>query len=119
MSADTLTLKREFFDYERFYLVVAVAFLINKASLNFFNYLAASQAVSLQLLSSRMDDQRKTRQTTENLISFLVCPPPPKTRLVLFDFDSFWLTLLQAPGCIESILMIFGGTEVFSVKVTG
>jgi len=39
----------------------------------------SSQTVSLQLLSSRMDDQKKTRQTTENLISFLVCPPPPKT----------------------------------------
>ena len=46
-------------------------------------FIVASQSVSLGLLSSRIDDQKKTRQTTENLISFLVCPPPPKTRFVV------------------------------------
>eukprot|EP00112_Aurelia_sp_Birch-Aquarium-sp1_P015853 Seg3542.1 transcript_id=Seg3542.1/GoldUCD/mRNA.D3Y31 product="Protein still life isoforms C/SIF type 2" protein_id=Seg3542.1/GoldUCD/D3Y31 len=59
--------------------------------------LESSQFVSLGLLSSRIDDQKKTRQTTENLISFLVCPPPPKTSQLEIKEDTLDMLIVPPP----------------------
>ncbi|XP_065057687.1 protein still life, isoforms C/SIF type 2-like isoform X1 [Rhopilema esculentum] len=59
--------------------------------------LDSSKSVSLQLLSSRIDDQKKTRQTTENLISFLVCPPPPKTSQYEINDDTLDTLIVPPP----------------------
>eukprot|EP00794_Sanderia_malayensis_P002640 gene2640-3057_t len=61
------------------------------------NILDSSTSVSLQLLSSRIDDLKKTRQTTENLISFLVCPPPPKTSQSEINEDILDTLIVPSP----------------------
>ena len=49
------------------------------SSSSFYFSFKVSSSVNLKLRSKRIDDPKKTFQTTESLISFLVCPPPPKS----------------------------------------
>lgn len=54
-------------------------------SFHIFLSVLASSFINLKLRSKRIDDPKKIFQTMESMISFLVCPPPPKTMWVNFN----------------------------------
>ena len=59
--------------------------------------LNTSQTIEVELRSSRIDDPKKTLQTTENMISFLVCPPPPKSGQPDLSDDILISMIVPAP----------------------
>ena len=62
-----------------------------------------SSSINLKLRSKRIDDPKKTFQTTESLISFLVCPPPPKSLWV----SSFSTTTLEIQNWCNFTKILF------------
>lgn len=59
--------------------------------------LNTSASIAMKLRSKRVDDPKKAFQTTDNMISFLVCPPPPKTMQPDLSDDILSSLIVPAP----------------------
>uniref|UniRef100_A0A7M5X061 Uncharacterized protein n=2 Tax=Clytia hemisphaerica TaxID=252671 RepID=A0A7M5X061_9CNID len=75
--------------------------VINNSFNDILEVMNVSSSINLKLRSKRIDDPKKTFQTTESLISFLVCPPPPKSLQPDLSDDLLNTLIVPAPTDLE------------------